>query len=99
MSEGLTPISRLAPLVVYGFALHGMAFMINRFGHENAPKGYKFPEYSSIWMAGIGALWWALIKAMVMQLSNGMMKGLVAKKGATDREVQKAASKAATCLS
>ena len=52
-------------LAAYGIAFQAMAFMINKYGHENQPKGYKFPDYKGIWMTVVGLFFWKFLKSVV----------------------------------
>ena len=55
-------------LAVYCVAFQVIAFMINQYGHENAPKGYKFPEYKGLWMSGVGFIFWKILKTIITSL-------------------------------
>ena len=74
-----------------------MAVIINQYGHEHAPKGYKFPAYSGIWMAGVGFLFWKAMKGTVTQAGMNLTRKLT-NESDSHLEKEKAARQAAVQL-
>ena len=69
------------------------ANMIYNWCHENKPAGYKYPEYKQLWMTGVGALSFGLMKEIIDCISYPIFSRIVANKGddyAWERKVRKA---------
>ena len=67
--------------------------MIYTWGHENKPPGYKYPEYRQLWMTGVGALSFGMMKEMLDCFSHPILRRVIANKGddyAWERKIQKA---------
>lgn len=67
--------------------------MINAWCLENRPAGYKVPEYKQLWMTGVGALSFGLMKEMIDCIAYPICSRIIVNKGddyAYERKVRKA---------
>ena len=86
---------RIALVIVFCVAVPFLYYsnMIYTYGHANKPAGYKYPEYKQLWMTGVGALCFGIIKEILDCITFPIFKRLVANKGddyAWERKVRKA---------
>lgn len=68
------------------------ANLIYQWSHANKPAGYKYPEYKQLWMSGVGALSFGMMKELVNCVSGPIFRRLVKNKGddyAYERKVKK----------
>lgn len=91
---GDTPF-KFALLVVFCLVVPYLYYakMIYEWGHANKPAGYKYPEVKQLWMTGVGALSFGMMKEMLDCISSPIFRRLVTNKGddyAYERKVRKA---------
>lgn len=73
------------------------ANMIYVWGHENKPAGYKYAEYKQLWMTGVGAICFGMMKEMIDCICYPIFSRIIVNKGdnyAWERKVRKACENA-----
>ena len=63
---------RIALLILFAIIVPFFYYanMIYNWSHANKPDGYKYPEYKQLWMTGVGALSFGMLKAMLNCVSS-----------------------------
>ena len=63
-------------------------------GHENKPQGYKYPEYRQLWMTGVGALSFGMLKETIDCFSYPVLSRLIANNMGDERAWERKVNKA-----
>ena len=55
-------------LIVLGISIPFLVYanQIYNYAHENKPKGYKYAEYKQLWMTGVGAASFTVMREIVI---------------------------------
>jgi len=57
------------------------AHVVYTWGHANKPQGYKYPEYKQLWMTGVGAVCFGVLREFLGCISRPIFKRIIHNKG------------------
>ena len=57
------------------------ANLVYNWGHANKPVGYKYPEVKQLWMTGVGAVCFGVLREFLGCISNPIFRRLLTNNG------------------